>query len=305
MEANLKKVDSCIRVYRTSYVAELKRRKYSPQTIDIADRAVRDLEAFLSAQGVREARQVTPTHLASYHEFIRQRNFAIASQETYLREIKKFFAHLEEVRHIFLSPARDLEIPLSRRLLRPVPTEEEVARLLAQPDVSTPKGLRDRALLEVSYSTGARRAELAGMETDSLDLERGSVRIMGKGSKERVVPLGKQAVVWLKRYLADARPRLLEGQQETPLWVGTRGKGLSAQGIQVLFAHYGREAGISMRISPHALRRACASHMLARGAHPVEIQMLLGHATLGTLGQYLKLTIRELHAAHARSNPGS
>jgi integrase/recombinase XerD len=177
--------------------------------------------------------------------------------------------------------------------------------LLSQPDISRPTGIRDRAVLEVFYSTGARLEELCGMNVHDADLKQGRIRITGKGNKERAVPMGRQAVYWTERYLKDVRPGFLRKRPDEPaLWLGVAGKRINPLIVERFIRRYGEKAGIKHPVTPHTLRRACATHMLRGGAHPVQIQMLLGHASLRILSRYLKVTITDMMKTHARGKPG-
>jgi integrase/recombinase XerD len=211
---------------------------------------------------------------------------------------------LESTHRIFLNPAADLVIREPTRPLLPVPSPEEVARLLDQPDVSTDRGVRDRTLLETAYSTGARREELSRLTVSDVDLEHETLRLVGKGGRERVVPLGRVAHQWVERYLVEARPRLLAGVDTTALWVGGRNGQLQYAVLPLILRRYVRKARLTTPITLHSLRRACVTHMLEHGAHPVHLQQLLGHSGLRNLSQYLRLSIRELRKTHARSKPG-
>jgi len=160
--------------------------------------------------------------------------------------------------------------------------------------------------MELIYSTGARLTEAASVTIFDPDLDRGVLRVLGKGRKERVVPLGRHAIFWLRRYIREARPKLIKDNiDEHALWVTIEGaKSKTPQTFQSAIAEHSKAAGLR-RISPHALRRACATHMLRHGAHPVQIQFLLGHAGLNTLGQYLRVTITDLKKMHKQSKPGN
>jgi integrase/recombinase XerD len=154
------------------------------------------------------------------------------------------------------------------------------------------------------YSAGIRRQETLDLKVGSVDLERGVVRVMGKGQRERMAPLGPAAVEWLVRYLAEARPALAETSSGVALWLGKNGKPLSGAGLQDMLRAYRKVPDIVTLIGLHSIRRACATHMLRRGASPVTIQMLLGHADMKHLSQYLRLTISDLQCAHAASRVG-
>ena len=222
--------------------------------------------------------------------------------EWYLRAVRQLYAHLVGNREAFLNPAADVSVRVPKTLV-PAPTEEEIERLLAHPDTDTPVGIRDRALLETAYGTGARVGELCRLRMADIDLKDKTVRLLGKGKRERVVPLGSKAAKWLSRYLAEARPRLL-GTETDMLWVGRDGLVLSYPGMRAAVLHHAHAAGLDGKCSPHGIRRACATHMLQHGAHPVDIQLLLGHASMRHLSQYLRLSITDIKAAHEQSKPG-
>ncbi len=176
-------------------------------------------------------------------------------------------------------------------------------KLLNSPDVTTELGIRDRAIMESAYSTGMRLEELSSLNIFSFNLRNGSVRVFGKGGKERTLPLGKHACSWIGKYL-KIRDRLLNGNiDEKAFWVSKYSTGMKKCSVGRVFSLHSKQAEIE-NISVHAVRRACATHMLRNGAHPVQIQMLLGHASLRTLSHYLKMTITELQETHKRSTPG-
>ena len=186
----------------------------------------------------------------------------------------------------------------------PVPSVADLRRLLAAPNAAAPFGVRDRALLETAYATGARREELVTLDATAVDLVNATVRVVGKGRRERVLPLTRPAVAWLNRYTTRARPVLLKGKLDEPaLWIDLHAGRLSPHGLDVLVKKHAAAAKLR-GVTPHTLRRACATHLLQGGAHPVFVQQLLGHATLRHLAHYLRMTIAELKATHARSKPG-
>ena len=221
-----------------------------------------------------------------------------------MRAVRTFFKYLHEKQRIFLNPADGLIVGTPDRMLQRVPTEDEVRKLLSQPDTAKPEGIRNRAILEVAYSAGLRRNELAAMRLEDVSPDVTSLRVHGKGGKERVVPLGRRAGIWLRKYLKEVRPVLLSGNDTDALWLKRPGRPLGDEGIAMMARHCTASAGIKPPLTLHSLRRACATHMLQNGAHPIQIQMLLGHASMYHLSQYLKLTIAELKDAHSKSNPG-
>ena len=299
-----KQTGSIIDVTVKEYLAAVSPR-LSPSSLKIVGGALKDLLSFLAGRPRERLADVTAADLEAWRLALVERRFAPSSLEIYLRTVRQFFRWLEETQRLFVNPAAGLVIPKPPRRLMPVPSEAEVRRLLAQPDIGTALGQRDRALLETAYSTGARREELARLSIFDVNLEAKTIRVLGKGSKERVLPLGRAAAMWLGKYLRGARVRLLRGDlDQAALWVDRDGGKLEYAAMQQLVRHHADAAKVRTRISMHSLRRACATHMLRRGAHPLQLQMLLGHATTKTLSQYLRATITELRKTHARSKVG-
>ncbi len=289
-----------------AHLLALHARKYSLSTIDDNARVLRDLFSSLAASGIERLQDVQPADLDAYRLALVDRGLKVNTLNTYLLRVRKFFRFLEETQRLFDNPAAELLIPrVQRRIVYQIPTVADMKRLLQQPDLSKPRGIRDRALLEVSYSTGCRLNELMQMQIFDPDLQNGCIRVKGKGNKERVVPLGRQAVFWLKQYFPAARGKLLRRNPDLhALWIGSWGRPFSDQIWRHRVRDYAAQAGIATPVTPHMLRRACATHMLQRGAHPVQLQMLLGHATLQHLSHYLRISIKDIKEQHERSKPG-
>ena len=278
-------------------------RRYSARTVGLYGLVLRDFGRFLDTRQLYRPQQVTTEHLEAYRRNLQKRGFSPAGEDVYVRAVKRLFVYLEERQQIFGNPF-DGACPIRRgHKLMPVPSEAEMRALLAAPDLTTAQGLRTRVLLEVAYTTGARLEELARVRLGDIDLANGTVRLMGKGQKERVVPLGTSAVAWVRRYLAEGhgRPAPRDG---AALWLQTSGRPLGPQGISRAIQTCVTKAAITTPITPHAIRRACATHMLRHGAGPVQLQMLLGHASLKHLSAYLRVTFSELQATHAGSRLG-
>lgn len=241
---------------------------------------------------------------ADIQEYLGQRLSAGAhsrSQARLLSCLRGYYRHCLRERRIPEDPTLRIQSP---RLGRPVPkslTEEDVGRLLAAPDVSTPIGLRDRTMLEVLYASGMRVTELVTLTLPQLGLRQGLVRVTGKGNKERLVPLGEEAVDWLERYLRDARPGLVEGAVSDQLFPGRDGSALTRQAFWYRIKAAARAADIGKPLSPHTLRHAFATHLLNHGADLRAVQMLLGHSNLSTTQIYTHVArarLKSLHAAH-------
>jgi integrase/recombinase XerD len=182
-------------------------------------------------------------------------------------------------------------------------SEAQVEALLAAPDAQSALGLRDRAMLEVLYATGLRVSELVGLTLLNVSLQEGLVRALGKGSKERIVPLGEEARRWLERYLADARGPILSGRVADALFVTQRGAGMTRQMFWVIIKRYAARAGIEAPLSPHGLRHAFATHLLNHGADLRVVQLLLGHADISTTQIYTHVARERLKSLHAQHHP--
>jgi integrase/recombinase XerD len=215
-----------------------------------------------------------------------------------------FYRYLTISRRIAANPADDLQPPRAWAALPKYLSVDEVDQLLVQPDVSTPRGLRDRAFIEVLYATGLRVSELVDLKVADVNLEGGFLTTVGKGSKERLVPVGDEAVVWLSKYLTVARPALLGRRSSPRLFVNARGgDGLTRMGVWKLLKGYGTQAGIGTRLSPHVLRHSFATHLLERGADLRAIQIMLGHSDLSTTQIYTHVLEARLRAVYDRFHP--
>ncbi len=210
------------------------------------------------------------------------------------------FAHIQAL--IPEDPSVNLESPKIRRSLPAYLRLEEVEKLLAQADAKTPLGLRDRAMLEVLYSTGLRVSELIGLRVTDLDAKVGCVRCIGKGDKERIVPVGRKALGIVEKYLRDGRPKLLGNAPGSPmLFVNRRGAALSRVGVWKILSAYGRRAGLRVALTPHMLRHSFATHLLERGADLRSVQLMLGHADISTTQIYTHVVeerLKQIYKAH-------
>ncbi|HEY2460468.1 MAG TPA: site-specific tyrosine recombinase XerD [Candidatus Acidoferrum sp.] len=214
------------------------------------------------------------------------------------------FAQIEEL--ISQDPSINLESPKIRRSLPGYLRLEEVEKLLLQADVNTPLGLRDRAMLEMLYSTGLRVSELTGLRVTDLDSKVGCVRCIGKGDKERIVPVGKKALQVIDKYLREARPELsrkARGGNSPALFVNRRGAMLSRVGVWKIFSAYGRRAGLRVALTPHMLRHSFATHLLERGADLRSVQMMLGHADISTTQIYTHVVEERLKQIYKSHHP--
>jgi integrase/recombinase XerD len=223
------------------------------------------------------------------------------SAARYTSALKRFYRYLLRENLIAADPTLNLDSPKLPRALPKTLTETDVEHLLDSADINTPLGLRDRAMLETLYATGLRVSELVGLKLIAVNLSDGVLRVTGKGNKDRLVPLGEEAVLWLTRYLADARPLLMAKHLSDAMFVTPRGKGMTRQGFWYLLKRRARAAGITRPLSPHTLRHAFATHLLNHGADLRVVQMLLGHSDISTTQIYTHVArerLKQLHAAH-------
>jgi integrase/recombinase XerD len=220
-----------------------------------------------------------------------------------LTVFRRYFRWALRERHVAADPT--LRLLAARQPLR-VPkslSEAQVEALLAAPDLAQPLGLRDRAMIELMYASGLRVSELVELKTVHVGLSEGVLRVMGKGSRERLVPFGEEAHVWLQRYLDEARGVILKGQRSDALFVTARGGAMTRQMFWILIKRHARTADISAPLSPHTLRHAFATHLLNHGADLRAVQMLLGHADIGTTTIYTHVARERLRQLHAKHHP--
>jgi len=216
---------------------------------------------------------------------------------------RHFYRYLLREGQLQADPTAHIASPKANRTLPGILTEAEVDRLLAAPGSSSPLGIRDRTMLEVLYASGLRVSELVNLTLNQVNLNSGCLRISGKGGKERLVPLGEQAVVFLHEYLQVVRPCLLRGHACTDLFVTQRGQAMTRQAFWYLIKRYALQTGISKPLSPHTLRHAFATHLVDHGADLRAVQLLLGHSDLSTTQIYAHVARARLKALHARHHP--
>lgn len=220
-----------------------------------------------------------------------------------LSSLRLFFRHLLRSGRIDVDPTALIDAP---KLPKPLPKalgEADIEALIAAPDVDTPRGLRDRAMLELMYATGLRVTELVTLTPEQVNLRQGALRVRGKGGKDRLVPIGEVAADWLVRYVDSARPLLLKGRASKALFVTARGSALARQTFWVVVKKLADRAGIRAPISPHGLRHAFATHLLNHGADLRALQMLLGHSSLSTTQIYTLIAREGLKRIHAEHHP--
>jgi integrase/recombinase XerD len=225
------------------------------------------------------------------------------SAARYTSALKRFYRYLLRESLITADPTLNLDSPKLPRALPKTLTEADVERLLDSADTRTPLGLRDRAMLETLYATGLRVSELVGLKLTAANLNDGVLRVTGKGNKDRLVPLGEEAVQWLKRYMTEARSLLLGKRLSDAIFVTARGDGMTRQAFWYLIKRHARAAGITRPLSPHTLRHAFATHLLNHGADLRVVQMLLGHSDISTTQIYTHVARERMKQLHAQHHP--
>ncbi len=266
----------------------------------------RDLKAFATwlAKNNKDLLSVMNADIQSYIAFCGKGGSKASSLARSVSSLRRFYRYQLREGRITEDPSALIESP---KLGRPLPgtlSESQVDALLEAPDINDPIGLRDRAMLELLYATGLRVTELVSLELSQLSLQQGVVRVIGKGNKERLVPMGDEAVVWLEKYKNEARPDLLKGKDISPsLFVTRRGSGMTRQAFWYLIKKHALLVGISQKISPHTLRHAFATHLLNHGADLRVVQLLLGHSDLSTTQIYTHVAKARLQSLHQEHHP--
>lgn len=272
-------------------------------TLDSYRRDLQQFAAWLEQRNGSDLLDADQSLIQDYlaHKFRTKARASTAAR--LLSTLKRFYRHALRQNAIKADPTLRIDTP---KLPRPLPktlTEADVEGLLAAPALDQPLGLRDRTMLEVLYASGLRVSELVTLKVPQVSRDMGVVRVMGKGSKERLVPLGEEALSWLERYLKEARPALLGGKTSDALFVTTRAAVMTRQAFWHLLKRYALQAGLRKPISPHTLRHAFATHLLNHGADLRVVQLLLGHADISTTQIYTHVAQERMKQLHARHHP--
>ncbi len=271
-------------------------------TLTAYERDTRELVAFAEAQGV-PLLELGQAHLAGFFGSLRERGLGPRSQARHVFSSRAFYRFALREGLVRRDPTENLRPPKTFSALPRYLTPGQVDALLAAPDVAVPVGLRDRAILEVMYATGLRASELTGLTIEGVDMELGVVRVLGKGRKERLVPLGREARRWVKRYVAEARAGFAHGRSSPLLFLSRRGGRLSPTGLWGLVRRHAVTAGVQSVLTPHVLRHSFASHLLERGADLRALQAMLGHADISTTQIYTHVTRERLRQLYDKFHP--
>jgi integrase/recombinase XerD len=286
-----------------SYLRDV--RRMSANTIESYARDLAQLAAFAEQNG-KQIERLDRHDLEAFVRSLMTSGLAPRSVARAVACVRGFYKFTAAEQKLDQNPADDLKSPRAWASLPKFLSLEEVDRLLAQPDVSTPRGLRDKALIEVLYATGLRVSELVSLRAGDLHMDEGYLTCIGKGDKQRIVPMGQESADWVRRYLRDGRTPLLRKRQSPWLFVNARDGGpLSRIGFWKVLKGYGKSAGLSRTLSPHVLRHSFATHLLERGADLRMIQVMLGHADLSTTQIYTHVLEARLKAVYDRFHPRS
>ena len=260
---------------------------------------------FLRRQGIDQMNQVQRRHVTEYLMDRRQHDISPRSLSRHLAAIRMFCRFLVREKFLAVDISQTVASPKLWQVLPNTLQYDEVDRLLAAPPLRTKQGRRDKALLELMYATGLRVSEVAHLKISDLNLEAGFLRTLGKGNKERIVPVGRQAVDWVGRYLRETRPEFARHGEIGEIFVSSRGQPMSRKTVWHLIKKYARQAGIHKNITPHTLRHSFASHLLNHGADLRVIQEMLGHADIVTTQIYTHVDQGRLKDTHYRFHPRS
>jgi len=286
---------------------------YSRHTVKAKRAGLAMLASWLAERSVTRPAEVTKPMLGAYQRSLFHRRkedgdpLAFSTQAQRLNAVRSFFEWLVRNNRVLQDPAAALELPQrAKRLPRAVLSASEAERILALPDLARPLGLRDRAMMELLYATGVRRAELANLAVFDLDIERRALMVReGKGRKDRMIPTGERAAVWCERYLAEARPELAPEPDNGVLFLTVTGLKIHIENLSRLIASYVRDSGIGKPGSCHLFRHTMATLMLEGGADIRYVQQMLGHADIASTQIYTRVSLRTLKAVHSATHPGA
>jgi integrase/recombinase XerD len=278
-------------------------RGLSINTLDAYSRDLNRYVDYLYKQGIHDISKTSDYHALSYLAEEKKRGQSARSMARNVSALRCFYRFLLQEGVLRTDPLCNLQTPKIGKKLPSVLSLDEVNRLLETPDTNTPKGRRDQAFLEVLYATGLRVSELVTLSLNDLNLEVGYIRVFGKGSKERIVPIGEVAQKKVRLYLETARPEILKGRKSSYLFVGNSGENITRQGFWKMIKKYAKLAGIKKEISPHMIRHSFATHLLERGADLRSVQNMLGHVNISTTQIYTHVARERLKDIHSKFHP--
>ena len=293
-------MEQCVTEYLAYLAAE---RGLADNSLAAYGRDLRRAARYLKQAGIGSFREVNRGLVARFLFSLREEGLAPRTVARQIASLRGLFRFLLAAGHVQDDPTAHVESPSPWGRLPGVLSQDEVERLLSVPLTSGRLGIRDKAMMELLYAAGLRVSELVTLQLSDLDLEVGYVRCEGKGSKERVVPLGTKAQTWVRRYLASARPSLARGRSSSSLFLNHLGRPLTRQGFWKILRRHAAASGIDRRVTPHTLRHSFATHLLERGADLRAVQMMLGHADISTTQIYTHVSRAHLKAVYDRYHP--
>jgi integrase/recombinase XerD len=290
------------------YIRHLKGLGQSRYTLKNVRSALNRFSAFLREKGIDRAESIDASLLENYQQtlFFSGRPLALRSQSQLLGVLKGFTKFLK-TRHYFITdPGKNIQLPRKpKQLPRVILTHDEINRIVLSPDIRTPKGYRDRIILEILYDTAIRRSEMSAIEIEHLDLEDGYIRVRGKGNRQRVVPVCARVCELVQNYILMVRPQFIRGKDNGFLILNRFGNPMEPNGIWAVVKRCAKKAGIKKNVSTHTFRHTCARHMMKNGAPVRHIQELLGHESLESTQIYTRVTINDLKKVHKKYHPGN
>ncbi len=278
-------------------------RGLAQNTIESYGRDLNQFEEFINDTYGIQLEDVSEDVILSYMKAMRDQGKANSSISRSISSIRGFYGFARHEGLMEEDPTTNISSPKQEKTLPQVLNAKEVAVLLDAPSTHTPSGIRDKAMLETMYATGMRVSELVSLNLGDIDTHMGYAKCMGKGAKERIIPMGSVACLWVETYLRSARGQLLHGRREKALFVNCRGKRLTRQGFWIIIKGYAGKAGISKDVTPHILRHCFATHLLENGADLRSVQEMLGHSDIATTEIYTHLTRGKLKEIYDRTHP--
>lgn len=292
----------------TEFKNQLKARGYSKSTILWYGGSLDRFKRWLDDKGVHDLRTVNHQLILDYQECLMETSLAMETKAVHIRAVKRLFEGLTETHKLLINPTEGIvETSRRNRKIMPTLTLDEVKKLFAQPNLAKPTHIRDRAIMETFYSTAIRLNELISLEVYHVDLKDKVLYIRkGKGNKQRVVPIGKNAAGYVREYIEKVRPRHAKrNQKERTLFLNHSGRPLTKMSVEQFIRTYRIGAGIKKTVSPHTLRRTCATHLLQQGADIRYVQELLGHSHLRTTQHYTKIMPVDVKKVHETAHPNN
>lgn len=293
-------MDDIVKDYLHYLVIE---RGLSENTVKSYKQDIVELVSYLKQQGITDFKDVDSKTILDYMKYMHDNGKARNSVIRFVSSMKKFFKFLIRYHYVINNPMIKVDTPKQANYLPDVLSTQEVDDLLATPDTTDKYGIRDRAILEVMYATGLRVSELVHLKMDNLHLEMGFIQTIGKGDKERIIPIGSEAIKWINNYISNSRSLLLKRRHCDYLFLNAHGGGLSRQSIWQKIKKYVAIAGIKKRVTPHTLRHSFATHILENGADLRVVQELLGHSDISTTQIYTHISHEHLTKAFDKYHP--